>query len=142
MGLSLGMTVIDASCKIYEWFSANDSFTENDFIKILPISETPEADRACVLAGLDEFEKMNIVKKINFKNNNYWVLSKSLSSFDQTISITSNTAMVMSQLLNQYCEITGAESEKCDPKNITEKDLKNILFLLTEMTLDKVKKSA
>jgi len=136
------MTVIDASCKLYEWFSSNDSFHENDFIKVLPISETPEADRACVLAGLDEFEKLNMIKKVTFKNNNYWVLLKSLSSFDQSVSISSNTAIIMAQILNQYCEMTGVVSEKCDPKSLTEKDIKNVLFLLTEMTLDKVKKSA
>ena len=134
------MTVFDASIKVYEWFSKNDSFCESDFIKILTISETPEADRASVLASLENFEKAEMIKKISYKDHNYWILSKSFSTMNQDISITSNTAIIIAQLINQYCDALESDSDRCDPSNITEKDIKNILYILTEMTLDKMKK--
>ena len=135
------MTVFDASVKVYEWFSKNDSFCESDFLKILTISETPEADRASVLASLETFEKAEMIKKINYKDNNYWILSKAFSSMNQDLSITSNTAIIIAQLINQYCDMIESDSDRCDPSRITEKDIKNILYILTEMTLDKLKKN-
>ena len=82
-----------------------------------------------------------MIKKINYKDNNYWILSKSFSSMNQDLSISSNTAIIIAQLINQYCDIVEDDSDRCDPSRITEKDIKNILYILTEMTLDKLKKS-
>jgi len=47
------MTVLDATAELYSWFSENDCFSlENDFIKVIPITENPNRDRAAFLCAL------------------------------------------------------------------------------------------
>lgn len=127
------MTISDASIKLYQWFFENDSFCETNFIRLLSISESPESERASVLAALEEFEKNGVVKKVHFKENDYWILNKKFSAYEQNVTISPKTAFIISEIINCYCDLIKNESEKCNPASITEKDIKNLLIILDEM---------
>jgi hypothetical protein len=136
------MTIADASIKLYQWYFQNDSFCENDFIKLLTISENPESERACVLCTLEEFEKNGVVKKATFKNNNYWILSKKFDAYEQNVTISPKTAFIISEIINSYCTLIENESERCNPASVSEKDIKNLLVIFNELrekTFDKSK---
>lgn len=127
------MTISDASIKLYQWFFENDSFCEANFIRLLSISESPESERASVLAALEEFEKNGVVKRVNFKENDYWILTKKFSAYEQNLSISPKTAFIIAEIINSYCDLIKNESEKCNPSSISEKDIKNLLIILDEM---------
>ncbi len=131
--LLLNMTISDASTKLYQWYFQNDSFCENDFTKLLTISENPESERACVLCALEEFEKNGIVKKASFKNNNYWILSKKFDAYEQSVTISPKTSFVISEVINSYCSLIENESERCNPISISEKDIKNLLVIFNDL---------
>jgi hypothetical protein len=136
------MTIADASVKLYQWYFQNDSFCENDFTKLLTISENPESERACVLCTLEEFEKNGIVKKATFKNNNYWILSKKFDAYEQNVTISPKTSFVIAEIINSYCALIENDSERCTPASISEKDIKNLLVIFSELrekTFDKTK---
>jgi hypothetical protein len=127
------MTIADASIKLYQWYFKNDSFCENNFIKILEISEQPESERACILCALEEFEKNGVVKKAVFNENNYWILSKKFDAYEQNITISPKTAFVIAEIINSYCTLIENESERCSPASVSEKDIKNLLVIFNEM---------
>jgi hypothetical protein len=127
------MTIADASIKLYQWYFQNDSFCENDFTKLLTISENPESERACVLCTLEEFEKNGIVKKAVFKNNNYWILSKKFDAYEQNVTISPKTSFIIAEVINSYCTLIENESERCNPASVVEKDIKNLLLIFNEM---------
>lgn len=126
------MTVLDATSKLYIWFTKNDFFCEEDFLKILTISEHPEADRASLLVALEEFEKSLMVKKSTYKKKDFWILTKSFESFNQTLNIAPSTALIISKIINSYREDFKIKDNYCDPNNIQEGDIKSILTILSE----------
>ena len=46
--------------------------------------------------------------------------------FNQDLSISATTAQAIAETINKTCDLMNIESERCDPKQITEKDIKNI----------------
>lgn len=138
------MTISDASIKLYKWFFENDSFCETNFVRLLTISESPESERASVLAALEEFEKNGVVKKVPFKGNDYWILNKKFDAYEQNLTISPKTGFIIAEIINSYCDLIENQSEKCNPSSISEKDLKNLLIIFNEMRekiFDKTKAS-
>jgi len=126
------MTISEATIKLYEWFLKNDSFTESDFINVISISETPDSDRAAVLAALKELETSTILKKISYcskgsKETDYWILSKKLALLNQSVEISAKTAYYVSEIINRYCQTFKIENETSDPSNVTDKDIQNLI---------------
>lgn len=132
------MTISEATLKLYEWFLKNDSFCETDFISVISISETPEADRAAVLGALKELENSTILKKISFspkgsKEVDYWILTKKLALLSQSVELSAKTAFYISEIINKYCDTFNIESERCDPSSISEKDIQNVIKIFGEI---------
>ena len=98
------MNVLEASNKLFEWFSENDSVNvERDFLKILPEEKKSTENVACLSAALQDFEKSELVKC----NNDYWILKKPFSSFEQSVKISPQLALSIAHLVNGFCEVVG-----------------------------------
>jgi len=94
------------------------------------------------LCTLEEFEKNGIVKKATFKNNNYWILSKKFDAYEQSVTISPKTSFIIAEIINSYCALIENDSERCNPASISEKDIKNLLVIFSELrekTFDKTK---
>ena len=116
------MTVLEGSNKLFEWFSVNQKFNfDEDMENLIP--------NAAVKCALEEFEKLEIVKGTEIKNDYYWVLNKNFESFGQDVKLSPKTAMLISQLLNSFCEVLNVKDDECDPKDINESDINNLLLI-------------
>ena len=124
------MTSLEASTLLFSWFKDNDSFEMGeDFIKIVTITDTPRRDKAAIKIALDRFVETKILSKATVEDSEFWVLEKSFAAYEQTLTISSESALHVSTILNKACENLNIESEFCDPSNVTERDLQNLLFL-------------
>ena len=124
------MTVLDATSLLYEWFSRNDCFNlKEDFLKIVTITETPEADKSAVMCGLEKWKDMNMVEN----HGDYWVLNKKLSSLDHSVTICSDSALIINTFNTRYAEIIEDHAYACDPCNIQEKDVQYLLALCSDL---------
>ena len=64
------MTVVDATNMLFDWYSENDSFElEKDFMRVIPVTDTPEEDRSAFLCALDGFEQNMFVFNLNCLSN-------------------------------------------------------------------------
>lgn len=124
------MTVFDASLKLYAWFSDKDTFTEEDLLKIMLISEEPERDRAAFFCALRSFEQLEMISLYEKKEKKTWVLKRCFAAADQNVTISYMTAIQISHVINSFCEMTKNEVDKCDPLKITERDVKNLLAVM------------
>ena len=126
------MTVFEASGHLYEWFSQNDCFCmESDFIKVITITETPNEDKVAFLCALKSFEDSEMVSS-EFdpdSHKKYWVLKKSFLMYNQQVDLLPDTALAISRVINHFCEEMNNEVDRCDATNITEKDIKNLLYI-------------
>jgi len=124
------MTVFDAEIELYKWFSEHHSFEINrDFPKIVLVSDTPEDDRAAFLSALKDYESSSLVSVSVWDDKKYWILKRPFESIPQNVSVGSGVAMGMSNIINNFCEMTGDDADRCDPKDITEKDITNLLAI-------------
>jgi hypothetical protein len=124
------MTIIQASTLLFEFFKKNDAYSpKKDFLKLVLVSENPEKDEAAVNLALEQYEKSEIVQKIEIKNDKIWVLSKALDTYNQNISISPALATAISDLINRYCSLTDNKSITSDPKSLSEEDIKNLYYI-------------
>ena len=104
------MTVLEGSNKLFEWFSANQKFNfDEDMENLIPNAE--KSDKAAIKCALEEFEKLEIVRGTEIKNDYYWVLNKNFESFGQDVKLSPKTAMMISHLINSFCEVLNLKDD-------------------------------
>ena len=124
------MTVLEAGAKLYQWFSENDSFSmEEDFIKIVMVTDHPSRDRAALNLALQDLKSLEIVRDSEVDEKTYWVLKRSFTSYEQSLTISADVAITISLMINKFCEIVDNSTEECDALNLKESDLKNLLYI-------------
>jgi hypothetical protein len=129
------MTVIDATGKLFEWFSEHDSFElEKDFMKIMEVVESPERDKSAFLAALTTFEQSDFVKMVEYKEVKRWVLVKNYEAFEQAVTVGGETSRGIATVLNTFCDVLGDQTDHCDATNIVEKDIRNLVGLTNYMS--------
>ena len=130
------MTINEASNKLFVWFSENESMNIDSFSdkeSFFGDKKFSKVNVAALIGALEEFEKMDIIKKIVVENETIYILQKSFNSFEQTIKLSVNTCGNIAELINGFCEILKNETDKSDPKNITEKDIKNLATITANL---------
>ena len=124
------MTVLDVTNKLFEWFSDNDSFViEDDFNKVILISDSRERDIAATELALKSLEESNLIQKKTIKEKEYWILSRPFGQYEQTVSVSAVIASGIAETINQFCDLIEDQTDRCDPTLITEKDIRNILIV-------------
>jgi len=134
------MTILEAYQNLNEYFNENTVLNlRRDFKKIILVSEREADDKAAILCALEEMQKAGIIKPSVIENETYWVLFKPLEAFSQEVEINYLIAAGISSVINKVCETLRNDSDKCDPKNITEKDLKNLIFIASKVSEENLK---
>lgn len=135
------MTIIEAYQMLNEYFNSHTVFNlKKNRKEVLVISDDEEAENAALFCALAEMEKAGILRSSEVGGEKYWVLYKSLESFTQTIEISAFVAAGIASVINNICESLGTDSEKCDPKDISEKDLKNLIYMASKVSSEDLKK--
>ncbi len=125
------MTVLDASNLLFQFFLKNNSFClEEDFIKLVTVSDVTERHKAAIVAALDSFEKNGIIKSTRIDDKYYYTLTKSLSALEQNVIISGETAVFIAERINAFCELLGGSNEVCNPSDIKEEDIKYLIIAL------------
>ena len=126
----LYMTVLDASNSLVEWFLKNDCFCiEEDFNKIVLISENEERETAAVRAGLDKLIQLKLITRYEVHEKEYWVLSKPIEQYEQEVEINAALAKDIADVINEFCDEIEDQLDRCDSTDLSPKDIKNILLL-------------
>ena len=127
------MTKFESTNLLFRWFESNDSFClSEDFNKVVLICENQDRDTAAVLLALDNLEKMEFISKQEVNEKVFWVLNKPFSQFPSTVEISPTLSKAIAENINQFCEIINDDTDLCDPTNITEKDIQNLVYMYTQ----------
>ena len=128
----MGMTVNDARQALFSWYDKNDSFViERDYTKLLLINEEGnEEKKACISAALGDFEKAGLVTSSTYGENEYHILIKPFSTIEQTLSLNAQTATMVSQEVNEFCRLIEDDRDVCDPTDVKEKDIYNLINII------------
>ena len=128
------MTVFDASISLYGWFAENDSFTINQYLDICGDKAkglSAEEIKASLLCGLDQLEKIGLISKTIVGKKTIWVLDKNYITVDQDVKISADTALLISEVINNFCDMLDDHGDQCNPIAISEKDIKNLIHIST-----------
>ena len=124
------MTILDASHKLFEFFSENHHFVlEDNFKDVVPISENKELDKAIIQATLDDMEKGEFLKSQESEGIKYYILRRPVEAFEQSVNVNYQTAWYIASVINDFCTAIEDHSDTCDMSNISEKDIKNLALI-------------
>ena len=98
---------------------------EDDFKQIILLSENEEKDKACVIAALKDLEKCEMI----VKEKEFWILKRPFSSYEQTVTIHPPLCHAIAEEINLFCDLIKADTDRCDPSGIRDRDIGNILML-------------
>ena len=104
------MTILEATGHLYNWYTEHDTFCiDKDFLSLITITEHPNQDKATVLCGLKKMKEMGLVSDEWSPDNHrqYWVLNKSLASFEQSVTVSPDLALTISNIINSFFNCRG-----------------------------------
>lgn len=129
------MTLLNAQTTLFSYFINNEVFKLEDFKKVFLTIGEEEVEEEIIKLALSELESKGIVSKISYRKKEYptpfeaWVLNKPLQLYEQTLTISPITAKTISDIINAECERIGDSDNICNPLEICDKDIQNILKL-------------
>ena len=121
------MTVVQATTLLIGWYRKRDFFTiENDFIKIINLTDEPEADKACVLSALNGLKEHGVLAENTVDGKSFYTLKKPIDSYEQTLEIDLPTATLVAETLNDLCYRLDGFAKNADPTELKVEDLRNL----------------
>tara|TARA_R100000808_G_C2123513_1_gene134236 strand:+ start:447 stop:893 length:447 start_codon:yes stop_codon:yes gene_type:complete len=124
------MTVQDASNQLFEWFEKHNSFEVGKDIKgLIPIMENEEADTIAVKIALENLEEMGLLASKEYADKRYFILSKPVDGFQQSVEIGPFVAKYIGHEINEFCILINDQTDSCQTASISEKDLKNLVHI-------------
>ena len=135
------MTVFDASIKLYAWFSEHDSFcVDVDEKKLFSGEKRSKFKRteelAAIGCALNQLETMELISSSSVEDKKVWILRKNFNSSPQSIQLAPETCLSISQIVNGFCDAFNMETEKSNPSEIGEQDIKNLAFICAHLMDD------
>lgn len=133
------MTTIEASIKLFDWFSSSDYFNyPKDCQKLLGVFEN-DYDFLPIKTALSNLKESSIISSELDKGDTVYFLNKKLNQVDQTVELNYSVALDVAKVINWFCtEVAKDESAICNPSSITQKDVYNLTYIINFLkTLDK-----
>jgi len=126
------MTIVEAANKLLEHFTKKDSFSmDTDYIDLMQLSETPEENKVTFILALEDLEKNDFIKSYTQGKKKIYILKKPLNSFEQNINVGGFTCNMIAKVINDFCDKIKDKRDYCDSRGITEKDIRNLMFIAT-----------
>jgi hypothetical protein len=136
----IDVNVIESYQLLLEYFNTNTVFNiKKNRKEAILVSDNEAEENASLTCALKEMEKAGILRSCTIENEQYWVLFKSIESFNQTIELSGLVCAGIASVINDICDKLERTSEKCDPSSISEKDLKNLIYLASKATVNSLK---
>lgn len=134
------MNLIETKNLIFNFFKENDTIIlPDDFLKIVTVSGTPELDKAKIEESLKCFVDTGLAKKISYiegegkskKDKTAYVLEKPLQSYEQSLTISGETAFYISNILNDVKD--KDDQNAVNPLSITETNIESLIILISQL---------
>ena len=123
-------TVIEIQTKLFEYFSIHNTFEiERDFDDIITISLDRERDKIAIAMALELFIKNEVINCMVSKGKAYYILIRPFAASKQTLDLNGDTLQAISKTINSYCEVINDKENLVNPLNITERDIRNLVFI-------------
>lgn len=135
------MNILDCFQLLNEYFNSHSSFNvKKNRKEIFLVSDDEKAENAALICALKEMEKADVLRSCSIEGEDYWVLIKPLQSVVQNLEINGLVASAIASVINNICKELESETDKCNPLNIEEKDLKNLIYIASKVSPDSLKK--
>lgn len=128
------MTLAEVKNQILSHFVKTPVFTlGGDSVNINVSASLTEFKTELIRAALADLEVSGMVRRIDKPDSTAWVLTRSLTSFMQQVTIGPLTAELVADLVNDYREANGIHGDVCDKTSINETDILNVVHICHEM---------
>lgn len=136
------MTLNELKGQLINYFVSNDTLEITQINDLFSDFANKPLLKEMVTLALKDLEELSLVKpcvtnpiekqKVNPEYDT-WILIKSLYQFSQSVEVNGLTATSIAEIINDFCDQYNDEENKCDPLNISEKDIVNLLKLIVSL---------
>lgn len=134
------MTIVEIKNQVLTHFFNNTIFSlSSDSQKIELDDDLKPLTEEVVRTVLVDLENLGLIKKVASAQKEIWILTQSLTAFNQNVTITAATAEMISDTINSFREANEISGDISDKTKITEADiinLVNISHIMAETPLD------
>lgn len=129
------MTTLDAKQLLLIHFIKNDSLSYENIGKLIPSKQKKDECEYAIVAALNELTASLILSEM-IKNQDkedeskIWILNKSLSLYEQSVTIDGQLATKISGISNNFYQMVGEKSLNSNPLNITKDDILCLLEII------------
>lgn len=132
------MTIIQANQILLEYFMIHDAIKYEEVEKLIPKGENKELAMAALIAALQDSSNSNILAPIQYRPNDItsltYILKKPLIALDQNVQINGMIAFQISNIINNFAEISEQKEVVCNPLNVTQQDIMVLLDILNMLS--------
>ena len=72
---------------------------------------------------------MELIKKAQVDESEIWVLQRDYLTVEQDVKVSADTALAISEVVNNFCKIVDDYKDECNPSSIQEKDIQNLVHI-------------
>ena len=127
------MTVFEASISLYAWFAENDTFQMSQHLDIFDSDKTKGQSasqiKASLKCALEQLETMELIRKAKIDDTEVWVLQRDYLTVEQDVKVSADTALAISEVINNFCKVVDDYKDECNPSSIQEKDIQNLVHI-------------
>ena len=129
-------TLLEIRHAVFAYYLQENILCPKTNAKDVPFEcSNPDLKVELVTACLQELEKIDMVKSVKLPDGSVWfVLTKPLMMYDQTVTLSSGTCLDIATIVNKYCESANNTRELVDASSIKERDILKLLMLLDSLS--------
>lgn len=135
------MTLAEVKNQILSHFIKVTVFTvPDDLIHVEVPSELTEFKEELVKAALIDLEQAGMTRRVSTPTRAAWVLTRSLTSFTQQVTLGPLCAELAAELINNYRTANGVVNHVCDKTALNENDIMNLIDICHELLTEEEEK--
>jgi hypothetical protein len=124
------MNLSECTNNLFDYFLENDVLKLSDYNKHFLLVEDVELNKEVVRLACQELVKSEVLKEFSVEGETFFVLTKNLESYSQTIELSGQSCQFITSIINSYCDELNAKENSCNVLNITDKDIQNLLKII------------
>jgi len=127
-------TLLEVRHAIFAYFMQENAFnpkTHTQFIKFN--CDEPQLKEAMVISVLKELEKTEMVRQIDSGSDTWFLLTKPLEMYEQSITLGYSTCVDIADMINAYCKSINNKKDVTEATSIKERDIQKLLLILDSL---------
>lgn len=128
------MTLVEIKNQLVGHFLKEDTFSLKDHLKTIKVGKGQDKNKEGMVFGvLMKLEEEGLIMGSQNEENISFTLFRPLGSEGHQVMVSTGTANMIADIVNDYREAIGISGGVCDKLDITDLDLQNLCYINAQL---------